>query len=81
MLEYLAKKDSRWRELALTITKDKSQADDLVNDMYLKLHGTEKKEVTDGFIFFILRNMFLDGKRKKKKEIPLSLSIHTKSCL
>jgi len=33
----LAKHDTKWREIAFKITWDKTKADDLVQDMYLKL--------------------------------------------
>ena len=43
MVEQLSKKDAYWRKIAFNICKDKSTADDLVNDMYLKLYDCKKR--------------------------------------
>ena len=71
MLERLAKNDKKYRELALKITKNKSDADDLVQDMYLKLMNTQRETITNRFIFVVMNHMYLDKKRKKKREISL----------
>jgi DNA-directed RNA polymerase specialized sigma24 family protein len=42
VLEELSKKDEYWRQIAFKICKDKYLADDLVNEMYLKLYNNEK---------------------------------------
>lgn len=64
MLEELAKKDAYWRKIAFNICKDRYLADDLVNEMYLKLHDC-KKQINDFFVIIVIRNIFLDLKRKK----------------
>jgi RNA polymerase sigma factor (sigma-70 family) len=64
MLEELAKKDTYWRKIAFNICKDRYLADDLVNEMYLKLHDC-KKQINDFFVIIVIRNIFLDLKRKK----------------
>ena len=69
MMELLCKNDSKYRELAFSITGNKRDADDLVQNMYLKLMNSKKESFTDGFIYVVMNHMFIDEKRKKKKEI------------
>ena len=68
MLKELSQKDSKWRSYALWLTKDKSKADDLVQDMYLKLHD-QQKQINDFFVITTMRNAFYDAQKKKKREI------------
>lgn len=65
MLEELSKKDIYWRRVAFNICKDKMLADDLVNEMYLKLHDC-KKEINDFYVVMVIRNMFIDTTKKNK---------------
>lgn len=67
MLTQLAKRDKDWRKMALHICRDKSLADDLVQDMYLKLANVNK-EVNATYIYFTIKSIFLD-EIKKDKEI------------
>ena len=41
MLNEICKKDKYWRTIAFAICKDKDLADDLVQDMYVKLHNVK----------------------------------------
>jgi RNA polymerase sigma factor (sigma-70 family) len=70
MLEELSKKDKQWRQIAFNICKDKSLADDLVQEMYLKLYNYEK-QINDFFVIIVIRNLFLDYCRKKKYFISI----------
>jgi len=65
MLEELSKKDKYWRQIALNICKSKSVADDIVQEMYLKLHDC-KKQINDFYVILTIRSLFLDTKRKKQ---------------
>lgn len=67
MLEQLAKKDSVWRKTAFVICKDKFLADDIVQEMYLKLMDVNK-EIKDFYVVTTMRNIFLDKCKKKKYE-------------
>ena len=64
ILEELSKKDKQWRKAAYVICKDKMIADDLVQEMYLKLMN--RTNWNDYFVFITLRNLFLDYLRKQK---------------
>ena len=71
MLKHLAKKDKYWREIALKICKDKMLADDLVNDMYLKLYEV-KKQISDFYVIITIRNLYYDYLREKKKTVSIN---------
>lgn len=71
MLEDISKKDKYWRAIALNICKDKQLADDLVQDMYLKVNEIDK-EVNDFYIITIINNLFIDVCRKNKNELDVS---------
>jgi len=66
MIEELSKKDALWRKVALNICKDKQLADDLVQEMYLKLYDC-KKQINDFYVVIVLRNLFLDTIKQKNK--------------
>ena len=66
MIEELSKKDALWRKVAINICKDKQLADDLVQEMYLKLYEC-KKQVNDFYVVIVLRNLFLDTIKQKNK--------------
>lgn len=65
MLEKLYENHSKWLSIALSICRNKTQAEDYVQDMYLKLHDF-KGEVRPGYVYQIIRSMFIDDKRANK---------------
>lgn len=73
MLEELSKKDKEWRIMALYICKDKYLADDLVNDMYLKLHDSNKQyhEINEWYVYRVLTTIHLNIIKRDKKTISL----------
>jgi len=71
MLEELAKKDKYWREVALKICKDKMLADDLVNDMYLKLCEV-KKQINDFYVIITIQTIYYEYLRNKKKIVSIN---------
>ena len=64
MLEELSKKDEYWRQIAFKICKDKYLADDLVNEMYLKLYNNEKASI-DWYVIIVIRNLFIDFTKQR----------------
>jgi DNA-directed RNA polymerase specialized sigma24 family protein len=60
MINELAKKDSQWRKMSYQICKDKDLADELVQEMYIKL-SNKVKPLSDGYIFVTLRSLFYDS--------------------
>lgn len=61
----LAEHDTKWRAIALKITENKMSADDLVQDMYLKLADVDK-DINDYYVTMALKSIFIDGIRKSK---------------
>jgi DNA-directed RNA polymerase specialized sigma24 family protein len=66
MLEELAKINDQLYKMALSICNDAEQANDILQDAYLKLHetGKEFKEINISYIYFTMKSIFLDSKRK-----------------
>jgi len=63
MLIEVSKKDKIWRKIAFKICKDKDLADDLVQEMYLKISSFTKLENTEIHITTIIKNLFIDYTR------------------
>ena len=72
ILAELAKKDAQWRKMAFQIWKDKDLADELVQEMYLKL-AYNTNLIKDGYIYTVLRNLFYDY-TKSNKDILVDFS-------
>jgi len=72
VLEYLSKKDSLWRQIAYNICKCKDTADELTNNMYLKLYdyNVPIEKLTEGYVGLTLYNLFID-KCKQKKNLSI----------
>jgi DNA-directed RNA polymerase specialized sigma24 family protein len=70
MLEDICKKDKYWRTTATFICKNKTIADDLVQDMYLKV-STITKPINDYYIILIIRNLWIDMCRKKGTTVDI----------
>lgn len=64
ILDELSKHDRKWRQIALNICKDYDLAQDLVQEMYLKLMN--RTRFNDYFVAITLRNLFLDTLKKRK---------------
>jgi DNA-directed RNA polymerase specialized sigma24 family protein len=60
IIHELAKKDAQWRKMAFQICKCKDLADELVQNMYIKL-SERTIPVSDGYIFVTLRSLFYDS--------------------
>lgn len=71
MLDELSKKDKKWRRLALSITKDKDEADEIVQEMYIKIHDLNKEMVNDFYVYYTMKHIFYS--RLKKREIPIDI--------
>jgi|TARA_R110000803_G_scaffold174230_2_gene236843 DNA-directed RNA polymerase specialized sigma24 family protein len=62
VLKELCKRDKHWRNQAFKLCGSKSLADDIVQDMYLRLH--DKEGVNDSYVFMTIKSVFLDICRK-----------------
>ena len=66
MLDKLAEKNDKWLSIAYKLCKCKEASNDIVQDMYIKMHELNKV-VDDGYIYFVLRSIFIESKRKQKE--------------
>lgn len=82
MWEILTKRHKEWISMAVSICKDVHLANDIVQDMYLRLNkylDKPEKIIKDGevnsyFIYITLRNLFYDAKKSYKAEISKDYS-------
>jgi len=70
MLEKLALKDTQWRNIAYSICKDRMLADDLTQEMYLRLMHIDK-EINDFYVILTIKNLYIDYLKQQSKTIPL----------
>ena len=77
MLEQLAKRNDEWLKLAFKICKNSEYSKDLVQDMYIKVYnsGKEFDEINECYIYFIMRNQFLNEIEKEKKFVDIDIDI------
>lgn len=68
----ISKKDKEWRFFAYMLTNDKMLADDLVQEMYLKI--INYKDVNDFFVKKVIKNLYFDY-YKKNKLTPLDFDV------
>ena len=66
MLEELSKKDQTWRKIATKICGCKYLADDIVNEMYLKIHKRNPEKWNTHYISYCMYHLFLNHKKKNK---------------
>ena len=71
MIERLAEDDAKWRSIALRICKDPMLADDLVQEMYLKLMDKEG-EYNTYYVTMTLNSLFIDSLRRKNKTVGMN---------
>ena len=74
MLEKLSKRNDDWRNLAYRICGDYDLAQDLVQQMYLKL--ADYKRVNDAMVAITIKNLWLDLLKKKNREVGID-SFHS----
>ena len=72
MLSELSKRDSEWRKIALKICNNKQTADEIVQEMYIKIHGIQPKTINTSYVSFCMYHIFIDMTRRAKKECQIS---------
>ena len=77
MLDKLAQRHNEWLKLAFKICRNTENAKDLVQDMYIKVYnsGKEYEEINECYIYFIMRNQFLNEIEAEKKFVDVEISI------
>ena len=81
VLEILARDHDKWLRISRSFGLNE-EAEDLVQNMYLKIYDWKGKydkslmynenEVNHYFVFLVLRNLFLDKCKVNKKKVPLN---------
>jgi len=66
MLTELCKKDSQWRRISLKICRDKMLADDIVQEMYIKL-STIDKQINDFYVILTMKSIYINYIKNEKK--------------
>ena len=74
MLERLSKRNNDWRNLAYRICGNYDHAQDLVQQMYLKL--ADYKRVNDAMVAITIKNLWIDLLKKKNREVGID-SFHS----
>lgn len=74
MLEKLAENNKKWLQIAYNLCRCKESANDIVQDMYIKMFELNK-EVDDAYIYFVIRSIFIESKRKQKEYVHDSINI------
>tara|TARA_R100001463_G_scaffold20745_2_gene50354 strand:+ start:2093 stop:2668 length:576 start_codon:yes stop_codon:yes gene_type:complete len=77
ILEELSKRNSEWLKIALSICKDKTLANDLVQEMYLRIEKyvkdperiTTNDKISSLYIYVTIRNLYFKHQNNKKKNI------------
>ena len=68
MLEEISKLDHEWRKIAVKICGNKSLADDIVNDMYLKMHKLQPKTFNRHYISYAMYHIFVNIMKTSRRE-------------
>lgn len=71
ILSELCQKDKQWRNIALKITGNKQIADNLVQDMYVKMHNANPTKWNYTYVAITLNNLFKDIKKKEKYNLEI----------
>jgi len=74
MLEELSKNHKHWLSIAYQICKDKDYANDLVQDMYLKLYNCDK-DINEWYIYRVIKNMYLNALKSNKENYTLDFDV------
>lgn len=74
MLHKVSKKHNKWLKLAKNLCNNKTDAEDIVQDMYLKLLNINK-ELNDAYICRIITNMVYDKTRSNRKTVSVDSNI------
>lgn len=78
MLQTLSKNHPEWLRIALHICKDEYLAQDLVQEMYLKLHKyPPKKEINNFYIYVTIKHIYYDHLKDEQQYTDINERILT----
>lgn len=67
MLETLSKNDKLWKSYALSLCGCKDKANDLVQEMYLKIYNLNKTHITKGYVYRTLKSILINSIKERVK--------------
>jgi len=67
MLEELCKNHDKWVRMAQSICGNRDKANDLTQDMYLKLHNSTQ-EINEWYVYRTIKSIFIDEIRANKNQ-------------
>ena len=82
MLEQLAKKQDKWVKMALSLCQDVDQANDIVQEMYIKMYDISQKnpetKVRDVYVWVVMYNMVKDDYNLQQKytQVPIEFALN-----
>ena len=68
----LSKNDSVWRKIAYSICKNYELADDLVQEMYIKIYDINPEKVNKAYVSYCMYHIFLAHVKDEQKKISLN---------
>ena len=71
ILDSLSKKNSYWQQVAFKITGNKSLADDIVQNMYLKIYSANPTKWNYSYVVLTMYNLFKDYKKGCKYNLDI----------
>jgi DNA-directed RNA polymerase specialized sigma24 family protein len=68
MLQKISKKHNLWLKMAYGICNNKDLANDLVQEMYLKVYSYNK-DLNDFYIYYTIKHLFIESLKQDAKRI------------
>jgi len=68
ILERLSKNNSKWQSIAIGLCGNINDANDLVNDFYIRAHDLlegKEKELKDSYFRVMIKNLFIEQRKRK----------------
>ena len=73
MIATLSENNSEWLKIAFHICKDSYLANDLVQDMYLRIYKyPPKKEINNFYVYVVIKNCFYDHLKNENQYTQLN---------
>lgn len=72
MLTELSKRDTEWRKIAFKICRNRQLADEIVQEMYVKIHNIQPKTINTSYVSFCMYHIFIDMTRLAKRSCTIS---------
>ena len=71
MLLTLSKRDDEWRKIALKISGNKQTADEIVQEMYIKIHRINPTKANTSYVSYCMYHIYLAMIKNDKKKCDI----------